>query len=102
MYYVKRRMIFLCLEIDKNDLINTITSYTGDLILFGDFLKQNDRSLNLDEITSSSLHIFFHKIINHSCYQATKVTAMDFIFKIVSQFCLKTNYMKSDFTATTA
>ncbi|WP_260398091.1 hypothetical protein [Peribacillus simplex] len=38
--------------------MNTLTSYAVDLRLYGEFLTANNRSLDLDELTSSSVRLF--------------------------------------------
>ncbi|MFJ5623992.1 site-specific integrase [Peribacillus loiseleuriae] len=46
------------LQVEKNYSVNTLTSYAFDLKLYGEFLNTNDRSLVLDELTSSSVRRF--------------------------------------------
>ncbi|MED3691917.1 site-specific integrase [Peribacillus butanolivorans] len=55
------------LEVEKNYSLNTLTSYAFVLKLHGDFLTANNRSLDLDELTSSSVRRFVQdQVINHS------------------------------------
>ncbi|MGJ9386224.1 site-specific integrase [Salipaludibacillus sp. CF4.18] len=65
MNYVQARDDYLLyLEVEKNYSINTLTSYAIDLRLFGDFLQNNNRSIFLDDINSSSMQtIIFTKTI---------------------------------------
>ncbi|MGM0877425.1 MAG: tyrosine-type recombinase/integrase [Bacillota bacterium] len=87
------------IEVEKNYSVNTLNSYAYDLRLFGDFLQQNDRSLNLDEMTSSSVRRFVQdQVINHGIKPRTLQRRISCL-KSFCQFCLKENLMKSDFTA---
>lgn len=65
--------------------------------LYGEFLKHYGRSFNLDEFTSSSVRRFVqNQVINHK----NKPRTLQHVscLKSFSQYCLKENYMKSDFT----
>ncbi|MFJ7509253.1 site-specific integrase [Peribacillus simplex] len=53
------------LEVEKNYSLNTLTSYTFDLKLYGEFLTANNRFIDLDEHTSSSVRCFVqNQVIN--------------------------------------
>ncbi|MFF2288808.1 tyrosine-type recombinase/integrase [Peribacillus butanolivorans] len=87
------------LEVEKNYSLNTLTSYAFDLKLYGEFLTANNRSLDLDELTSSSVRRFVQdQVINHSTKPRTLQRRISCL-KSFSKYCLKENYMKSDFTA---
>jgi integrase/recombinase XerD len=87
------------LEVEKNYSVNTLKSYAYDLNLFSHFLQQNNRSLNLGEITSPSVRRFVQdQVINHGIKPRTLQRRISCL-KSFSQFCLKENYMKVDFMA---
>ncbi|WP_257968073.1 site-specific integrase [Peribacillus deserti] len=87
------------LQVEKNYSVNTLISYAFDLKLYGDFLAANDRSLVLDRLTSSTVRRFVQdQVINHGIKPRTLQRRISCL-KSFSQYCLKENYMKSDFTA---
>ncbi|MDV7764591.1 site-specific integrase [Peribacillus sp. CSMR9] len=87
------------LEVEKNYSLNTLTSYAFDLKLYGEFLTANNRSLDLDDLTSSSVRRFVQdQVINHGIKPRTLQRRISCL-KSFSEYCLKENYMKSDFTA---
>ncbi|WP_264183977.1 site-specific integrase [Bacillus shivajii] len=89
----------LYLEVEKNYSVNTLNSYAYDLKLFGDFLDQNNRSLMLDEITSSSVRRFVQdQVIQYEIKPRTLQRRISCL-KSFTQYCLKENYMKVDFMA---
>ncbi|MGJ9385586.1 tyrosine-type recombinase/integrase [Salipaludibacillus sp. CF4.18] len=89
----------LYLEVEKNYSINTLTSYAFDLRLFGDFLLNNNRSIFLDDINSSSVRRFIQdQVLNHSIKPRTLQRRISCL-KSYCQYCLKENYMKVDFMA---
>ncbi|MGG0791557.1 site-specific integrase [Peribacillus simplex] len=55
------------LEVEKNYSLNTLTSYAVDLRLYGEFLTANNRSLDLDELTSSSVRRFVQNQVINNC-----------------------------------
>ncbi|MFF2456883.1 tyrosine-type recombinase/integrase [Peribacillus simplex] len=70
-----------------------------DLKLYGEFLIANNRSLDLDELTSSSVRRFVQdQVINHSIKPRTLQRRISCL-KSFSKYSLKENNMKSDFTA---
>ncbi|YCI79424.1 site-specific integrase [Bacillus sp. R1-10] len=54
------------LEVEKNYSLNTLTSYAFDLKLYGEFLTANNRSLDLDELISSSVRRFVQDQVHHN------------------------------------
>ncbi|OKL36679.1 tyrosine-type recombinase/integrase [Domibacillus mangrovi] len=100
MNYVQASDDFLFyLEIEKNYSVNTLNSYAFDLKLFGEFLEENHRSLNLDDITSSSVRRFVQdQVINHNIKPRTLQRRISCL-KSFCQYCLKENLMQLDFTA---
>jgi integrase/recombinase XerD len=55
------------LQIEQNYSVYTLTSYTFDLKLYVEFLKENDRSLDLNDLTTSSLRRFVqNQVIHHN------------------------------------
>ncbi|WP_260284910.1 tyrosine-type recombinase/integrase [Peribacillus aracenensis] len=100
MNYVQASNDYLMyLEVEKNYSLNTLTSYAFDLKLYGEFLIANNRSLDLDELTSSSVRRFVqNQVINHSIKPRTLQRRISCL-KSFSKYSLKENHMKSDFTA---
>lgn len=89
----------LYLEVEKNYSVNTLSSYSFDLRLYQEFLQKNNRSLDLDDFTSSSVRRFVQdQVINHGIKPRTLQRRISSL-RSFSQYCLKENYMKSDFTA---
>ncbi|MED2974875.1 tyrosine-type recombinase/integrase [Fictibacillus sp. B-59209] len=86
------------LEVEKNYSVNTLKSYAFDLKLYGEFLLTNNRSLDLNDFTSSSVRRFVKdQVINHQIKPRTLQRRISCL-KSFSQYCLKENYMKMNFT----
>lgn len=87
------------LEVEKNYSKNTIIGYAFDLKCYEHFLRSQNRSLELDDLTPSTSRRFIQdQVLNHNTKPKTMQRRISCL-KSLSQFCLKENYMNADFMA---
>jgi site-specific recombinase XerD len=83
----------------KNYSENTIRGYAFDLKCYEEFLHRQKRSIELDDLTPSTNRRFVQdQVLNHGVKPRTLQRRISCL-KSLSQFCLKENYIKSDFMA---
>lgn len=87
------------IEVEKNYSHNTLRSYAYDLKLYGDFLLEQQRSIELNDLIPSTTRRFIQdQVINHGIKPRTLHRRISCL-KSFSHYCLKENYMRSDFMA---
>ncbi|MGZ9817682.1 site-specific integrase [Peribacillus simplex] len=87
------------LEVEKDYSLNTLTSYTFDLKLYGEFLTANNRFIDVDEHTSSRVRCFVQNQVNQHGIKPRTLNPAISCLKSFSTYCLLENYMMSDCSA---
>ncbi|WP_082130135.1 tyrosine-type recombinase/integrase [Aneurinibacillus tyrosinisolvens] len=89
----------MSLEVEKNYSKNTLRGYAFNLKNYEDFLRHQNRSLELDDLTPSTSRRFIQdQVMNHGAKPKTMQRRISCL-KSFNQFCLKENYIKTDFMA---
>jgi integrase/recombinase XerD len=75
-------------------------TYAFDFKLYDEFLTAaNNRSLDLDELISSSVRRFVQDHVHQHSLKPRTLQRRFSCLESLSKYCLKENYMNSDFTA---
>ena len=89
----------LYLEVEQHYSPNTLSSYESDLTLFLSFLKGQNRSSELDQLSPSLVRRFLqHQSLHRKIGPRTMQRRISSL-KSFSQFCLKEKMATSDFVA---
>lgn len=87
----------LYLEIERNCSINTIRSYNLDFKALIAFMKQHDRPLELNELTSSLIRRFIQYEISQSKIAHSTIQRRISCLKSFSKYCIQEKWIEHDF-----
>lgn len=86
-------------EVEKNCSVHTIHAYSFDLHCLERFLTNHGRSLDLTDITASTIRRFIQdQVLNHQIKPRTIQRRISCL-KSFSTYCVKENYIQLDFMA---